>query len=65
MPAARPSRSTNGKSSGQQKDRLVVMVRDPYWLHAHWEITRQSVERAQAALGTSSIMAAVATSVRW
>lgn len=34
-----------------QRDRLVVMVRDPYWLHAYWELTRHSVERAQAALG--------------
>ena len=35
------------------KDRLVVMVRDPFWLHAYWEITRQSVERAQAAMAYS------------
>ena len=28
------------------KDRLVVMVRDPYWLHAYWELSRKSVERA-------------------
>ena len=35
----------------QRKDRLVVMVRGPFWLHAHWEITRQSVERAEAAMG--------------
>ena len=33
------------------KDRLVVMVRDPYWLHAYWELSRQGVERAQAAIG--------------
>jgi hypothetical protein len=33
------------------KDRLVVMVRGPYWLHAYWELTRQGVERAQAAMG--------------
>jgi len=33
------------------KDRLVVMVRDPYWLHAHWELSRSGVDRAQAALG--------------
>jgi len=33
------------------RDRLVVMVRDPYWLHAYWELRRQSVERARAALG--------------
>jgi len=32
-------------------DRLVVMVRDPYWLHAYWELTSASVDRAQAALG--------------
>jgi hypothetical protein len=33
------------------RDRLVVMVRDPYWLHAYWELTRQGVQRAEAALG--------------
>jgi hypothetical protein len=32
------------------KERIVVMVRDPYWLHAYWEIKRQSVERVQAAM---------------
>lgn len=34
-----------------ERDRLVVMVRDPYWLHAHWELTPRSVQRAQSALG--------------
>lgn len=33
------------------KDRLVVMVRDPYWLHAYWELSRKSIERAKVALG--------------
>ena len=33
------------------QDRLVVMVRDPYWLHAYWELNPRSVERAQSALG--------------
>jgi hypothetical protein len=37
--------------SGYGKDRIVVMVRDPYWLHAYWELTRQAVQRAEAALG--------------
>ena len=32
------------------KDRLVLMVRDPYWIHAHWDIMRHSVDRAKAAL---------------
>lgn len=26
------------------------MVRDPYWLHAHWDISRATVDRAKAAL---------------
>jgi hypothetical protein len=37
--------------AGYGKDRIVVMVRDPYWLHTYWEITRQSIQRAEAALG--------------
>lgn len=38
-------------SGAQVRDRLVVMVRDPYWLHAYWELSRKSVERAQVAMG--------------
>jgi hypothetical protein len=34
-----------------EHDRLVVMVRDPYWLHAYWEIASRSIERAQSAMG--------------
>src|SRR5262245_5410364 len=37
--------------AGYGKDRIVVMVRDPYWLHAYWEITRHAIQRAEAALG--------------
>jgi hypothetical protein len=41
----------NGKSKRRSvKERIVLMVRDPYWLHAYWEIRRQSVERVQAAM---------------
>ncbi len=36
---------------GYGKDRIVIMVRDPFWLHAYWEMTRQAVRRAEAALG--------------
>jgi len=32
------------------KDRLVVMVRDPFWLHAYWEVTRKSLARAKVAM---------------
>lgn len=35
---------------GYGKDRIVCMVRDPFWLHCYWEITRQAVQRAEAAL---------------
>ena len=44
--------STQGPSEASEKaDRLVVMVRDPYWLHAFWELSQRSVDRAQAAMG--------------
>lgn len=43
--------STGGKTkTGRIKERIVVMVRDPFWLHAYWEIKRRSVERVQAAM---------------
>ena len=41
----------HSNGDGRVKDRLVAMVRDPYWLHAYWEVSRQSVERARVALG--------------
>ncbi len=34
-----------------KEDRLVVMVRDPYWLHAFWELSQRSIERARVAMG--------------
>jgi hypothetical protein len=37
--------------AGYGKDRIVVMVRDPYWLHAYWELTRGAIQRSEAALG--------------
>ena len=36
---------------GYGKDRIVVMVRDPYWLHSYWELTHRAIQRAEAALG--------------
>ena len=43
--------SPAAKSGARVKDRLVLMVRDSYWLHAYWELSARIVERAQAALG--------------
>jgi hypothetical protein len=37
--------------AGYGKDRIVAMVRDPYWLHCYWELTRHAIQRAEAALG--------------
>jgi hypothetical protein len=44
------SKAKTGSPKGK-RDRLVVMVRDPYWLQAFWELSPRSVERAQTAMG--------------
>ena len=36
---------------GEHVDRLVLMARDSYWLHALWELNAKLVERAKAAMG--------------
>ncbi len=46
------SHPEGGRSPRPLRDRMVLMVRGPHWLHATWEITPQSVERAKAALGS-------------
>src|SRR5262245_56602219 len=33
------------------KDRIIAMVRDPFWLHVYLELSRATLARAQAALG--------------
>jgi hypothetical protein len=40
-----------GKPGQARRDRLVLMVRGPHWIHAFWEITPRSMARAEAALG--------------
>jgi hypothetical protein len=39
-----------GKRHAPEKDRLALIVRDPYWLQAIWTVTRHSVKRAEAAM---------------
>lgn len=45
---------SNGKAGGNghavHKDRIVLLVRDAYWLQAVWELSRTSISRAQAAM---------------
>ncbi|MEO1497169.1 MAG: DUF4912 domain-containing protein [Planctomycetota bacterium] len=32
------------------QDRLLMLIRDPYWLHLSWEVSPESVRRAETAL---------------
>ncbi|TWU26656.1 hypothetical protein Pla52o_05090 [Novipirellula galeiformis] len=45
---------TNGtnrtRATETHQDRVVLLVRDSYWLQATWEITRASVQRAESAM---------------
>ena len=43
--------SAKGTKGGVVKDRIVLTAPDPFWLHAFWELSVQSVQRAEAALG--------------
>jgi len=45
------TRPESGRTNRPPRDRMVLMVRGPHWLHAFWEITPRSIARAQAALG--------------
>ena len=49
---AMASQVGNFSSAGPTMDRLVVIVRDSFWLQAYWEITKASVDRARVAIGT-------------
>jgi hypothetical protein len=37
-------------STAPTKDRIIMAVHDPYWLHVSWELSAHSVQRAEAAL---------------
>jgi hypothetical protein len=37
-------------TAAPHKDRIVLVVRDSYWLQADWEITRATVERVRVAM---------------
>ena len=50
IPSEKDLSSGKGTAGGFTKDRILMMVPDPYWLHAYWELTHQSVQRAEAAL---------------
>ena len=42
--------SVGDSSNSPHKDRIVLIVRDSYWLQTDWEITRAAVERVRVAM---------------
>jgi uncharacterized protein len=44
------SKDSPRSSAPAAKDRILLAVPDPHWLHAMWNISAQSVQRAEAAL---------------
>lgn len=51
IPADKDLSARAQKGSGVVKDQIWLMVSDPFWLHACWELSVQAVQRAEAALG--------------
>ncbi len=41
---------SKSRNSEPLQDRIVLLVRDSFWLQASWEITRAAVQRAQSSL---------------
>lgn len=39
--------------SGYQKNRIVLQVRDPWWIHAYWELATDTIERLKQELGNA------------
>jgi uncharacterized protein len=49
--AAAPIKELPARPSGTpSKDRIILAVNDPYWLHAMWDLSAHSAQRAEAAL---------------
>lgn len=51
IPDAKNLACREDQNESAKADRLIVMVRDSYWLQVYWEITQKSIERARASLG--------------
>jgi hypothetical protein len=46
-----PVRELEDLPISYDQDRIALLVRDPYWVHVYWDITRGTLARAQEALG--------------
>lgn len=47
------ARSSSLNGNGQvteRKDRIVLLVRDPFWLQAYWELKRSTIDRIRVAM---------------
>ena len=42
--------SMSRRNQPPEKDRIVLVVRDAFWMQAYWEITRATVQRAKVAM---------------
>lgn len=40
--------------AGYGHDKIVLQVRDPWWLHSYWEFTTSTLDKIKAELGASS-----------
>jgi hypothetical protein len=47
-PAPAPMRDL---PASYEEDRIVLLVRDPYWIHAYWDISRRKLLEAKAEFG--------------
>lgn len=47
---SRPMPEAQDLPTAYDEDRIVLLVRDPYWIHVYWEISRDTLLRAKAAL---------------
>ncbi|MBC8352379.1 MAG: DUF4912 domain-containing protein [Planctomycetes bacterium] len=50
LAASAGKRKSAMNGNGPKKDRVVLLVRDAYWLQACWELLGASIERARAAM---------------
>jgi hypothetical protein len=52
VPAARPAPvRLKEPELPRADDRIVLMVRDPYWIHVYWDVHKQSLREAKVAFG--------------
>jgi len=48
---AEPTAQVEDLPVSYEEDRIALLVRDPYWIHVYWDITRESLAKAQQAMG--------------